>query len=84
MHILDPDDKLISALRAEVCRIPRKANAHGKIQLMTKSEMSKPPLSLPSPNLSDALAYAFAITDDIDYVSWQKPITYQPTADAYI
>ena len=81
---LDPEDKLISALRAEVCRIPRKPNAHGKIQLMTKSEMAKPPLSLPSPNLSDALAYAFAISDDIDYVSWQRPIEYQPHTDAYI
>jgi len=79
---LDPEDKLISALRAEVCRIPRKPNAHGKIQLMTKSEMSKPPLSLPSPNLSDALAYAFAISDDLTYgTHWSKPINY---TEAYI
>ena len=81
---LDPEDRLISALRAEVCRIPRKPNAHGKIQLMTKSEMAKPPLSLPSPNLSDALAYAFAVSDDLMWTQYSKPITYQPTADAYI
>ena len=81
---LDPDMPNLSALRAEVCRIPRKPNAHGKIQLMTKSEMAKPPLNLPSPNLADALAYAFAINDDLSYTGWNKPIEYQQTADAYI
>jgi phage terminase large subunit len=81
---LDPDMPNLAALRAEVCRIPRKPNAHGKIQLMTKSEMAKPPLNLPSPNLADALAYAFSITDDLDYTSWSKPITYEPTVDNYI
>ena len=81
---LDPDMPNLAALRAEVCRIPRKPNAHGKIQLMTKSEMAKPPLNLPSPNLADALAYAFSISDDLDYTSWSKPITYEPTVDNYI
>ena len=81
---LDPDMPNLSALRSEVCRIPRKPNAHGKIQLLSKSEMAKPPLSLPSPNLSDALAYAFAITDDLDYTGWNKPIEYEPTVDNYI
>ena len=74
---LDPDMPNLSALRAEVCRIPRKPNAHGKIQLLTKSEMAKPPLSLPSPNLADALAYAFSISDDLSYTSWSKPIDYR-------
>ena len=79
---LDPDMPNLSALRAEVCRIPRKPNAHGKIQLMTKSEMAKPPLNLPSPNLADALAYAFSISDDLQYsASWTKPIEYR---EAYI
>ena len=81
---LDPDMPNLSALRAEVCRIPRKPNAHGKIQLMTKSEMAKPPLNLPSPNLADALAYAFSISDDITYKGWNKPIEYMPQADNYI
>ena len=79
---LDPEDRLISALRAEVCRIPRKPNAAGKIQLLTKSEMAKPPLSLPSPNLSDALAYCFSVNDDLTYgTHWSKPINY---VEAYI
>ena len=46
--------------------------------------MAKPPLQLPSPNLADALAYAFAISDDLDYSGWNQPIEYQPTADNYI
>ena len=33
---LDPD--MLVERPVEVCRIPRKPNAHGKIQLMTKSE----------------------------------------------
>jgi phage terminase large subunit len=81
---LDADMPNLSALRSEVCRIPRKPNAHGKIQLMTKSEMAKPPLNLPSPNLADALAYAFSISDDLVYTGWNKPIEYKQTADAYI
>ena len=51
---------------------------------MTKSEMAKPPLNLPSPNLADALAYAFAINDDLSYTGWNKPIEYRPTMDNYI
>ena len=81
---LDPDMPNLSALRAEVCRIPRKPNAHGKIQLMTKAEMAKPPLNLPSPNLADALAYCFSISDDLTYTTWSKPIEYKTTADNYI
>ena len=71
---------MLSALRAEV-RIPR---VHGKIQLMTKSEMAKPPLNLPSPNLADALAYAFSIDDDLNYTGWNQPIEYQPQLDNYL
>jgi phage terminase large subunit len=60
---IDPD-KLISLssnienldqLRAEVCRIPRKPNGNGKIQIMSKEEMKKKPYEIPSPNLADSL-----------------------------
>ncbi len=40
-------------LRAEVCRIPRKFIASGRIQLMTKQEMLAK--KIPSPNISDCL-----------------------------
>jgi len=60
---VNPDDlisisseiKLIDKLRSEVCRIPRKANGTGKIQLMTKKEM-KDKHDIDSPNMADCLA----------------------------
>lgn len=42
-------------LRTEVCRIPRKPNGTGKIQILSKEEMKKKPYELPSPNLADSL-----------------------------
>jgi phage terminase large subunit len=60
---IDPD-KMISLsseienmeqLRSEVCRIPLKPNGNGVIQIMTKQEMAKKPLCIPSPNMSDVL-----------------------------
>jgi phage terminase large subunit len=60
---IDPDDMIslsseieaMSALRAEVCRIPRRPNGQGLIQIMSKEEMArqKPPIA--SPNMADAL-----------------------------
>lgn len=59
---IDPD-KLISlsseidcltALRSEVCRIPKKPNGNGMIQIMTKKEMWDKH-KIPSPNMADAL-----------------------------
>ena len=60
---INPDDMIsissgiecLEALRAEVCRIPLKPNANGKIQIMSKVEMQKKPYQLPSPNLADSL-----------------------------
>jgi hypothetical protein len=71
---------MIGQLRAEICRIPLVPNQNGKIQLMPKTQMAKPPLSLPSPNLSDALVYSFTVADYISG-SWGKPIEYK---EAYI
>ena len=59
-----PEDELISfssnidkisKLRAELCRIPTKPNASGMIQILSKVEMAKPPLSLPSPNMGETM-----------------------------
>lgn len=60
---IDPDNMIslsssidcLDQLRAEVCRIPLKRNNNGKIQIMTKLEMSKKPYELPSPNMADSL-----------------------------
>lgn len=52
---LSSDIKLIDKLRSEVCRIPRKPNATGKIQLMSKVEM-KNKHDIESPGMADCLA----------------------------
>lgn len=60
-RVFNPDDLIsfssnieqLSALRAELCRIPRKFNSSGRIQLMTKQEMKK--LDIDSPNMADAV-----------------------------
>ena len=52
----------------------------GKIALMSKVNMKKPPYNLPSPNLADALAYSFTVSDYLSG-SWGKPIEYK---EAYI
>jgi phage terminase large subunit len=48
------DIKDMQKLRTEICRLPRKYNGSGRIQLMTKIEM-KSKLSIPSPNMADAV-----------------------------
>ena len=67
---LDPDTMIslsssinnLEQLRAEVCRIPRKHNGNGMIQIMTKQEMwSKH--KIPSPNMADALMMSMAVVN---------------------
>ena len=60
LSLLTLSIRLYPNLGAELCRIPLKPHQGGKIQLMPKTEMKKPPLSLPSPDLADAMAYAFS------------------------
>jgi len=43
----------LTQFRSEICRIPRKANGNGFIQIMTKQEM-KTRLKIESPNLADS------------------------------
>ena len=52
---ISSDIKLIDELRSEVCRIPRKQNGTGKIQLMSKKEM-KDKYDIDSPGMADCLA----------------------------
>lgn len=60
---IDPDQLIsisskienLQQLRAEVCRIPRKPNGNGLIQIMTKQEM-KLKHQIESPNMADCLA----------------------------
>jgi phage terminase large subunit len=52
---LSSDMGNIDQLRTEVCKIARKPNAAGKIQIMSKQELAKAPYNLPSPNCNDVL-----------------------------
>lgn len=53
MISISSDIKDIEQLRSETCRIPRKANGNGMIQIMTKQEM-KSKYKIASPNLFDS------------------------------
>ena len=67
---IDPDElisisskvKHLDKLRSEICRIPKKPNGSGLIQMMTKQEM-KTKYKIESPNLADALMMSEAQED---------------------
>jgi len=70
----DPDEMLsfskeiknLQALRAEICRIPKKVNGNGngKFQIMSKIDMKRL-LEIDSPNMADAVMMSFAVSDKI-------------------
>ena len=66
----------LDQLRAEVCRIPLKRNNNGKIQIMSKLDMSKKPYELPSPNMADSLMMAMyapkpkSVAKKINFTGW--------------
>jgi len=63
---IDPDELIslssditnMTALRAEVCRIPRKPNGSGLIQIMSKDEMRI--AKIDSPNMADSMMMSLA------------------------
>jgi phage terminase large subunit len=67
----DPDEMIsisiegcdVDALRAEVCRVPRKMRGDGKIQLVAKEDMRKKPYELPSPNMFDSMMMSMLKVD---------------------
>lgn len=66
---IDPDELIsissdinnMTALRAEVCRIPRKPNGSGLIQIMSKDEMRI--AKIDSPNMADSMMMSLANPD---------------------
>lgn len=50
----------IDILRSELCRIPRKENGGGKIQIVSKPDMKKKPYELESPNMADCVMMSLA------------------------
>ena len=72
---ISSDIKLLNKLRSEICRLPRKPNGAGKIQLMSKQEM-KTKYGIDSPNMADSLAMSEEIPsleiieDELEFDSW--------------
>lgn len=67
--VIDPDTLIsfsseigqLQALRAEICRVPRKHNPNGMIQILSKPEMKK--MAINSPNMADAVMMAIRPVD---------------------
>jgi len=65
---IDPDELIslssnisnMAALRAEVCRIPRRPNGIGLIQIMSKEEMARQKPAIASPNMADSMMMSLA------------------------
>lgn len=81
---IDPD-KLISIsscvtdrklLRSEVCRIPRKFNNQGTVQILSKPEMLR--LKIQSPNLADSLMMSMV---DPDIPGDEEPLIFDSLFD---
>ena len=77
MISISSDVEEIDLLRSECCRIPRKSNGRGYIQLYTKKEM-KTKFRIESPNLWDSLVMAFEEEDPdnvaahMEFDTWGK------------
>lgn len=70
---IDSSVKLLDKLRSEVCRIPRKPNGTGKIQLMSKVDM-KSKYGIESPGMADCLAMCMEIPE---ITVKRKPMTFE-------
>jgi len=65
----------LDQFRAELCRIPKKYNANGLIQIMSKEDMKKLKPPLPSPNMSDCGMMSMkAHTRNLAYQATARPI----------
>lgn len=62
MISLSSDISCMDQLRSEVCRIPKKPNGNGLIQIMSKDEMLNKH-KIASPNLADSLAMSMIIPE---------------------
>lgn len=65
----------IDRLRSEVCRIPKKPNANGLIQIMSKEDMARLKPPIPSPNMADCCMMGMkGHTRGLAYRQATKPI----------
>jgi len=71
-EMFDPDELIsfsskidkMQKLRSEVCRIPKKQNPSGMIQIMSKEDMRK--MGIASPNMADSVMMALEIPEIYD------------------
>ena len=78
---IDPDELIsisssienLDKVRGEVCKVPKKPNGAGLIQIMAKDEM-KTKLKIDSPNMFDSLMMSQVMPETED---WGKPIQYR-------
>lgn len=77
MISISSDIEELQVLRSECCRIPRKPNGNGLIQIYPKKEM-KSKFNIDSPNLFDSLVMAFEDEDTknkpmhMEFDGWRK------------
>jgi len=76
---IDPDNLIsfsskisqLQQLRSEICRIPRKYNGAGTIQIKTKQEMKT--MGIASPNMADSVMMCLSIPDKVNKRKRPKP-----------
>lgn len=72
---------IIDRVRSEVCRIPKKYNANGLIQIMSKEEMAKLTPPIKSPNLADSIMMTMpAHSRRYHYQTTARPVQTQTSA----
>jgi phage terminase large subunit len=77
MISLSSEIPFLEKLRSEVCRIPKKPNGNGLIQILNKDEMKR--LKIPSPNMADSLMMSMRAAGQSK--AW-KPLNYQKVSIA--
>lgn len=73
--------KCIDRVRSEVCRIPKKKNSNGYIQIMSKEDMLKLKPPIQSPNLADSIMMAMkAHSRQYFYQHTARSVVHQPSS----
>lgn len=67
----DKDIDQLQQLRSEVCRIPRKWNGAGTIQIMSKAEMRSQGIA--SPNMADSVMMSLMVKDKVKQKKRPQP-----------
>jgi len=72
----------LSKLRSELCKMPKKSNANGMLDLYSKKEM-KAKFKLDSPNLADSVKMLWKVPKVIDIGKARRPPTIKVIGSTY-